>query len=183
MKKNENQIIRVNDKEIIIATFSNKKYVAIKPICNAIGVDFQTQLIKIKEDEILNQLYRLRPITGLDEKVYQMGTIPLKYVFGWLFTINPNKVKPEIKQDVINYKKECYEALFDTFTTRTSILKEKTNYQIEIDQLESDWKQTDGYIKRIKKEAKKCDTTFKQFRQKRSKRTVRFIQKIICASI
>lgn len=141
------QIITVNEKEIPIATFSNEKYVAIKPICKAIGVNFQKQLDKIKDDEILGQLYTLRVIVGADEKQRKMGTIPLKYVFGWLFTINPNNVKPEIKQDLINYKKECYDALFDTFTKRTSILKEKTNYQIEIDKLESNWKQTDDYKK------------------------------------
>lgn len=155
-----NQIITVNEKEIIIATLNNEKYVAIKPICGAIGVDFQTQLSKIKEDEILSQLYRLRPITGSDEKVYKMGTIPLKYVFGWLFTINPNNVKPEIKENLIDYKKQCYEALFDTFTKRTSILKEKTNYQIEIEKLEHNWKQTDEYkkieeLKQLQKTASK----------------------------
>jgi uncharacterized protein YktB (UPF0637 family) len=141
------QIITVNEKEIIIATFNNEKYVAIKPICKAIGVNFQKQLSKIKEDEILGQVYTLRDIPGADEKVQKMGAIPLKYVFGWLFTINPNNVKPEVKQDLINYKKECYDALFDTFTKRTSILKEKTNLQVEIEKLEENWKQTDEYKK------------------------------------
>jgi len=141
------QTITVNEKEIIIATIENEKYVAIKPICKAIGVDFQKQLEKIKEDEILGQLYTLRGITGADGKLYKMGTIPLRYVFGWLFTINPNNVKPEIKQNVINYKRECYDALFDTFTKRTSILKEKTTYQIEIENLEEDLKQDDRYVK------------------------------------
>lgn len=42
---------------------------------------------------------------------------------------------------------QCYNALFDSFTKRTAILKEKTNYQIEIDQLEADWKKTDEYLK------------------------------------
>lgn len=139
------QIITVNEKEIPIATIKNEKYVAIKPICNAIGVDFQKQLEKIKSDEIIGQLYTLRGITGADGKTYKMGTIPLRYVFGWLFTINPKNVKPEIKQDLINYKKECYDALFDTFTKRTAILKEKTEYQVKLSDLEEKIKELDTY--------------------------------------
>lgn len=144
-----NQIITVNGQEIVIATHGNEKYVAIKPICEAIGVNFQNQLEKIKEDEILGQLYTLRGTTGSDGKEYKMGTIPLKFVFGWLFTINPNNVKPEIKQNVITYRLECYNALFDTFTKRNAILKEKTNYQIEIEKLEADLEQ-DERFKKIK---------------------------------
>lgn len=139
------QIITVNEKEIPIATIKNEKYVAIKPICSAIGVDFQKQLEKIKNDEIIGQLYTLRGITGADGKTYKMGTIPLRYVFGWLFTINPKNVKPEIKQDLINYKKECYDALFDTFTKRTAILKEKTEYQVKLSDLEEEIKELDAY--------------------------------------
>lgn len=54
------QIITVNEKEITIATFGSQKYVAIKPICEAIGVDYDNQIEKIKSDEILSQLTTLR---------------------------------------------------------------------------------------------------------------------------
>lgn len=144
---NTNQIITVNEKEIEIATFNNEKHVAIKPICEAIGVNYTTQFEKIKEDEILSSVVPLKGITGADGKQYKMRVIPLRFVFGWLFTINPNNVKPEIKQDVLNYRMECYNALFDTFTKRTSILKEKTNLQVEIEKLEENWKQTEEYKK------------------------------------
>ncbi|MBE7688464.1 hypothetical protein G1K66_08585 [Tenacibaculum finnmarkense] len=150
------QLITVNEKQIPIVTLSNEKYVAIKPICEAIGVDYDNQIDKINNDEILKQLTPLKGVVAADGKTRKMRVISLRYVFGWLFTINPNKVKPEIKQDVINFKKECYDALFDTFTKRTSILKEKTNYQIEIERLEANWKQTDDYkeIEKLKKQQK-----------------------------
>lgn len=141
----ENQVIIVNNKEISIATHGNEKYVAIKPICEAIGVDYDNQMDKINEDEILSQLTPLRGVVAADGKNREMRVISLRYVFGWLFTINPNKVKPEIKEQIIEYKKQCYDALFDTFTKRTTILKEKTAYQIEIDRLESNWKETEEY--------------------------------------
>lgn len=155
----ENQTITVNNKEILITSKNGEKYVAIKPICEAIGVDYDNQIDKINKDEILSELTPLRGATGADGKEYKMRVISLRYVFGWLFTINPNKVKPEIKQQIINYKKQCYDALFDSFTKRTSILKEKTSYQIEIDKLESTWKESEEYKKIVALKQKQSDAT------------------------
>lgn len=44
---------------------------------------------KIKEDEILGSVIPLRGTTGADGKQYDMFCLPLQYIFGWLFTINP----------------------------------------------------------------------------------------------
>lgn len=141
------QHITVNEREIMIATHGNEKFVAIKPICEAIGVDYDYQLEKIKNDEILSQLTKIYRVVAADGKERKMRVLPLRYIFGWLFTINPNNVKPEVKQDVINYKMECYNALFDSFTKRNSILKEKTKYQVEVWELEEELKQDERYKK------------------------------------
>jgi len=63
-----NQIITVNQKEITINSFGVEKYVAIKPICEAIGVDYDSQIEKINNDEILSQLTPLRGATGVMEE-------------------------------------------------------------------------------------------------------------------
>lgn len=150
------QTITVNEKEIVIETISNEKYVAIKPICEAIGIDYDNQIDKINTDEILSQLTPLRGVVAADGKQRKMRVISLRYVFGWLFTINPKKVKPELRQDIINYKKQCYDALFDTFTKRTSILKEKTAYQLKIEALETSLQEDARYleIQELKKSIK-----------------------------
>ena len=149
-----NQIITVNEKEILIISYYNEKYVAIKPICEAIGVDYSSQLKKIKEDPILSSTVVLTTTVGADENQRKMQTLPIRYIFGWLFRIDSRNVKEDIRDSVEKYQKECYDLLFDTFTKRTSILKEKTNLQIEIDSLESKWKETDEYkkIEELKKQ-------------------------------
>ncbi|MDX1447277.1 phage antirepressor N-terminal domain-containing protein, partial [Lishizhenia sp.] len=106
-------------------------------------------LKKLKEDPILGSVVVLSTTTGSDEKQYKMQTLPIRYVFGWLFRIDSRNVKPEIKSTVEKYQQECYDALFDTFTKRTSILKEKTKYQIEIESLEKELEE-DPRVKRIK---------------------------------
>lgn len=142
-------IIRVNNKDIIIVTIKSKKYVAIRPICEAIGVDYSSQLKKLKSDPILSSTVVLNTTVGADNNQREMQTILLKYVFGWLFRIDSRNVKEEIRKSVEKYQEECYDVLFDFFTKRTAILKEKTTYQLEIEALEKEL-EDDARVKKIK---------------------------------
>ena len=144
-----NQVITVNEKEILIISYYNEKYVAIKPICEAIGVDYSSQLQKLKDDPILSSVMVLSTTTGADKKQYKMQTLPIRYIFGWLFRIDSRNVKTEIRDSVEKYQRECYDLLFDTFTKRTSILKEKTKLQLEIEALEKELEE-DTRVKKIK---------------------------------
>jgi hypothetical protein len=54
--------------------------------------------------------------TGKDGKSYNMICLPLKKLFGWLMTISPNKVKPELRDTVIMYQNECDDVLWDYWT-------------------------------------------------------------------
>ena len=70
---------------------------------------------KIQEDEDLGAVGVLSTSTGADGKQYEMFCLPIRYVFGWLFTINPKNVKPEAQETVRVYRRRCYEALFRHF--------------------------------------------------------------------
>nr|WP_322625662.1 phage antirepressor N-terminal domain-containing protein [uncultured Flavobacterium sp.] len=139
--------IKINDVVILLTTIKDEKYVAIKPICEAIGVNYTTQLEKILSDDILSSVVPLRGTTGADGKTYEMRVIPLRYVFGWLFTINTNNVKEEARESIRKYKLECYDALFNLFTKRNNILKEKTSAQIEIERLQEELEKDERYTR------------------------------------
>ena len=47
-----------------------------------------------------------------------MFCLPLKYIFGWLFSIDESKVNPRSKEIFIRYKDECYDVLYDHFVQR-----------------------------------------------------------------
>lgn len=68
--------------------------------------------------------------TGRDGKQYDMYSIPFRYIFGWLFTIDTSKVNEEAREGVTEYKRQCYDALFDHFAARARFVEEK---QKEID--------------------------------------------------
>lgn len=105
----------VNKQQIQIIS-NGEKLVPLRPICDALGMDFSAQLQRLKRDEILGSVMVMITTTGSDKKQYEMVTIPFKFVFGWLFTIETSRVKPEAKEAVIRYKMECYDALYNHFT-------------------------------------------------------------------
>jgi hypothetical protein len=42
-----------------------------------------------------------------DEKEREMLCLPLKFVFGWLFTIETSRVNEDAQEAVIKYQLEC----------------------------------------------------------------------------
>jgi len=137
IKKNEatsTVVAKINNVEIVVVE-NGDKFVSIKPICDALGVDFQKQLERIKDDEILGQLYTIRYMVGADGKDREMGVLPFKFIFGWLFSINTKRVAPEAKDAVIRYKLDCYNALYNHFTRYAEFVeyqKEKIEEQLVI---------------------------------------------------
>lgn len=94
---------------------NNNFFVPVKPICQAIGIDFAAQRNKIQADETLGSTMVIIATVASDEKDRDMVCLPLKFIYGWLFTINPGKVAPEAKENVIRYRLECYDALYRHF--------------------------------------------------------------------
>jgi hypothetical protein len=116
----------INDSKILVIE-NGQKLVPIKPICDALGIDVDSQRKKINSDQILSSVAVLSTATGADGKQYEMFCIPFKYVFGWLFTINPSNVKEEARELVIQYKEKCYDVLYQSFTDMADFLSEKQN--------------------------------------------------------
>ena len=112
----ETLITRIND--VAIAATSNEQgevLIPIRPICDALGVAYHAQYMKIKDDKFLSSTVMLSITVGADGKQREMVCIPLRFIFGWLFTINPANVSEEARESVMRYRLECYNALYDPF--------------------------------------------------------------------
>ena len=105
---NGQQLSLINDPEPLVP---------IKPICAALGVNYSTQVEKLYKHPIFHDaVVPLRGITGADGKHYEMLCLPMEYVFGWIFTINPANVGDAARDTIIKYQIECNHALYDHFT-------------------------------------------------------------------
>jgi len=131
METTTRTIAVINNAKILVVE-NGQKLVPIKPICEALGVNYPGQKSKIEADEILSSTVCLSHTVAADGKQREMLCLPFKFIFGWLFTINPANVKEEAKEAVINYKLQCYEALYRTFTDAQEFLEAK---QVSIDEL------------------------------------------------
>lgn len=86
--------------------------VAMKPICEAIGLQWEAQLKRIKRDDVLGTCMSMMDIQlPGDAQRREIVTLPLDYLNGWLFGIDTARVKPELKDRLIAYKRECFSAL------------------------------------------------------------------------
>ncbi|MEX4584710.1 hypothetical protein MY756_05685 [Haemophilus influenzae] len=107
------QTVSFNNQSLITIEQNGVHYVAMKPICENIGIQWESQYNRIRRDDVLNSVIFIMNMTGSDSKNYQMICLPIEYLNGWLFGIDINRCKPEIRDTLIKYKKECYQVLHD----------------------------------------------------------------------
>ncbi|WP_432481674.1 phage antirepressor N-terminal domain-containing protein [Moraxella sp. ZY200743] len=113
--------IDFNSQTILTAQQNGIIYTAIKPICENIGLAWNAQLERINRDEVLNSTVRMIRMVANDGKNREMLCLPIHYLNGWLFGVDTNRVKAEIKETLITYKRECYQALFDYWNNGVAV--------------------------------------------------------------
>lgn len=143
------EIVKVNDIQIECPYHKENKqhYVAVKPICMALGIDHSAQIKRIKEHPDFGSVVVTVTTTGADGKQYEMFCLPVKMVFGWLFTIDEHLVKPEAKDNLRRYRAECYDALYQHFTgiqfKRTQLLLAEKTIALQLAQLNLELKESE----------------------------------------
>ena len=124
-------ITRINGVGILASNVS-EGLIPIKPICEALGIDYSTQLKKIMEDEDWSSVMGLSPTTGADGKIYEMCCISKKYILAWLLSINPANVKPEARQAVREYRNLCYDILYNYFFGNQEKIIEQNKVELSL---------------------------------------------------
>lgn len=103
--------------DILVINHNDKPYVPMKQVAENIGLVWHAQFERLQRNEILNSSIRMIRMVAEDGKEREMVCLPLHYLNGWLFGVNPSRVNPEIKEKLIRYQTECYEVLWDYWTT------------------------------------------------------------------
>lgn len=94
----------------MIAERDGEDMVAVRPICEALGLSWSRQMRKLEENSRLKCC--LMATVAEDGKNRSMLCIPIKKVAAWLFSINPNKVKEAYKAVVIAFQDELQHVLY-----------------------------------------------------------------------
>lgn len=108
------KIVKFNNQQVPVFFHNEKPYVVMKPICENIGLDWRSQLKRIKRNQVLNQgvvMMTTPSVKGDQDSV----ALPLGMLNGWLMGVDANKVRLEIKDTLIKYQLECYDVLYKHF--------------------------------------------------------------------
>ncbi|MHA3052579.1 phage antirepressor N-terminal domain-containing protein [Acinetobacter sp. ANC 4640] len=114
------QVVKFNNQDVPVFFHENKPYVAMKPICENIGLDWAAQAQKIKRHYVLNSTMVMITKVAQDGKNREMAALPIGYLNGWLMSVDVNRVKPEIKDTLIKYQLECYDVLYNHFMPKVA---------------------------------------------------------------
>jgi uncharacterized coiled-coil protein SlyX len=106
--------------------------IAVKPICEAIGINWPSQYSKLTA----NPQFDCCDITMVAEDGHQrlMTTLPVAQLNGWLFGINPNKVRPEVVHYLTQFQQYCFQALYDALsgTANANVVREMQKQMDEL---------------------------------------------------
>ncbi|EAV0607519.1 phage antirepressor Ant [Salmonella enterica subsp. enterica serovar Hvittingfoss] len=104
-----------NGHQIITAMAAGIAYVAMKPIVENLGMSWSTQQTKLMKQISKFNCVHMNMVAA-DGKLRKLLCLPLKKLNGWLFSINPEKVRADIRDKLIQYQEECFTVLHDYWT-------------------------------------------------------------------
>ena len=94
-------------------------YVPVRPICDYLGINWASQYKRINRDPVLLEVMKpcvvVTTTQGLPDQRREMQCLPLDYLNGWIFSLNANRVKAQVRDNLIRYQRECYRVLADAF--------------------------------------------------------------------
>ncbi len=133
MKQSIVKFLSFNGKTLLFLAKDGVYYIAVKPICEAIGVDYIQQYKNLNDDPILSSVLCKYTIQIPGDQGRNMVCMPERYIYGWIFSIQSNA------KELVDYKRECYNILFDhfngTITHRHELLTAKVKTKARISEL------------------------------------------------
>ena len=86
-------------------------FIALKPVVEGMGLDWSAQYRRVTRDPILAEGVAMMAMPLGQEQL----CLSLDLIHGWLFTVDSERVKPEIRDRVLVFKRDCYRVLARAF--------------------------------------------------------------------
>lgn len=139
-----NKFLQFNHRTIYFKEINGEYYIAIKPICEILNVDYIAAFKKAKSDEFLSRVLSNQTIHDKTNRLQEMVCLPEKYIYGWIFSLQSKS------EELKAYKIKCYDILFNHFNGlvlgRKKILQQKANNQYQMAKLEKELMKNPQYM-------------------------------------
>lgn len=121
-------------------------YLAIKPFIEAMGLSWKAQKVKLNSDD----RFQLKEIDyQTNGGIQKMLSLATDHLPAYLYSINPNKVKEELKSRIIAFQSETFEVINSYWrekfqnrevSPKDNFQKRKEQFQFDVIALESSFK-------------------------------------------
>ncbi len=98
---------------LFLVGINNEPYVPMKPVVEGMGLVWAAQFVKLKQRFAKGISEIEIPSAGGKQL---MTCLAFRKFAAWLSSIQPNKVRPEIRDKVIQYQEECDDVLYEYWT-------------------------------------------------------------------
>jgi hypothetical protein len=109
------EIIPFNDHQIMTVRNDSGIHVVMKPIAEALGLDWSAQLQRIKRHPVLAEGMVITTIPSVNGR-QDAAALELERFHGWLVTISPDRIADEEKRNVIiDYQRRAFRVIYEHF--------------------------------------------------------------------
>lgn len=112
--------VQFHGASLFVTTINGAPHVAMRPIVEAIGLDWKAQYSRIQRHAVLKTcvVITTTQMPG-DDQAREVVCLPLDKLNGWLFGVSVSRVRPELRQKLTQYQAECFDVLARHFGAAT----------------------------------------------------------------
>lgn len=114
------QVVSFHGTELFIVEHEGQPYVPMRSVVQGMGLDWAAQFTKLKQRFATCVVEITMQILG-DDQSRAHTCLLLRKLPAWLYSIMPGKVRPELRDTVIMYQKECDDVLWEYWTKGQAI--------------------------------------------------------------
>ncbi|PJO77027.1 antirepressor protein Ant domain protein [Neisseria brasiliensis] len=151
------------DQPLNLIDSDGKPFVPMRPIVECMGLNWKSQQAKLQNR--FSSTVAIIATVAQDGKEREMLCLPLEKLTAWLLTINPRKVKAEIRPTIERYQAESEAALWQYWTTGIARKEEIRQQMAELEAEERESFQRGSqagkslYIRRLEKQRNQAQLT------------------------
>jgi len=106
------QVIPFRKAELLLVDYAGEPVVPMRPVVQGMGLDWKTQYRKLQGGRFNTCMVEMTTQLPGDTQARAVSCLLLRKLPGWLMSIHPNKVRPELREGIIAYQNECDDVLW-----------------------------------------------------------------------
>lgn len=107
--------VPVHRHTLFVADDVRRPLVPIRPICEALGIDFKVQHRKLVAHPTFEPTVVMVTTVAADQKHREMVCMPADLIMGWLMTIHPDRVAPKVRDTLIAFQRDASRLLHEAW--------------------------------------------------------------------